>query len=788
MLLGMLQWRMATKGEQIRVRGRVQGVGFRPTVWRLARDCGLAGEVLNDAEGVLIRAWGEKAALDRFVERLRRETPPLARIDAVERQALTGRPESEWFHIGASEAGTVSTQVAPDAATCPACLGEALDPDDRRFRYPFTNCTHCGPRLSIVYAIPYDRGNTSMAAFPMCDDCQAEYDDPNNRRFHAQPNACPVCGPQTWLVDRAGSRVRFEDDVDCIGAAARLIRGGSIIAIKGLGGFHLACDAGNDAAVSRLRQSKRRFGKPFALMARDVDEVRSYCGVNTQEEALLASSNAPIVVLAADGSQHLAAQVAPSQRTLGFMLPYTPLHHLLMQDLERPIVLTSGNVSDEAQCTDNDEARQRLRDIADYWLLHNRDIVNRLDDSVLRVMDGNPRMLRRARGYAPEPILLPAGFDTAPSVCALGGELKNTFCMLRKGEAIVSQHVGDLEDASCHRDFRYNLDLYRQLFQFEPSLLAIDMHPDYFSSQWGRQWAAGTGLGLEEVQHHHAHIASCMAENGLPLDTAPVLGLALDGLGYGDDGRLWGGELMQVDYTGCKRLASFQPIALIGGAQAMREPWRNTFAHLVQAFGWPDVEQHWGHVECVRHLVCKPVEALLSMVERHLNCPPAASAGRLFDAVAAAAGVCRDSVDYEGQAAVEFEALVDNAVLAEAGSGYAFGIRRQQGIVLLSFRALWQAVLEDLADGVPAALIAARFHLGLARALTGLLLLAHKQTGIRRVALGGGVFQNMVLLEQLCAMLRRQHFEVLVPQKLPVNDGGLSLGQAAVAAARILSR
>ncbi len=545
-------------GERVRVRGLVQGVGFRPHAFRLATECGLAGEVWNDAEGVIVRIWGPAAARRLFLRRLRTEAPPLARIDALETLPLGGAPPQRAFRILASHAGAVRTGVAPDAATCPACLAEVRDPDDRRHRYPFTNCTDCGPRLSIVGGIPYDRARTSMAGFTMCAACQAEYDDPGDRRFHAQPNACPRCGPRLWLESAR------EANADPIAATRERLAAGEIVAIKGIGGFHLAVDATDADAVQRLRTRKRRYDKPFALMASDIDVVRRYCALSADEQALLTSPAAPIVILAAAGRERVAPGVAPGQRSLGVMLPYTPLHHLLLEGLERPIVLTSGNPSEEPQCTGNEAARARLSGITGHLLMHDRAILNRVDDSVVRVMDGAPRLLRRARGYAPAPLPLPDGFASAPPILAMGAELKNTFCLLQDGRATLSQHIGDLEDAATFADYRASLALYRSLLGHEPEVVALDRHPDYLSTKLGRE----LGLEVIAVQHHHAHIASCLAENGVPLDADPVLGVALDGLGYGEDGTIWGGEVLRADYRGFTRLAHLRPVPMLGGAQS----------------------------------------------------------------------------------------------------------------------------------------------------------------------------------------------------------------------------
>ncbi|MES9856273.1 MAG: carbamoyltransferase HypF [Sedimenticola sp.] len=771
----------ARHGQRIRVRGLVQGVGFRPTVWRLAAASALDGEVWNDAEGVLIHAWGDEKALDQFVARLQREAPPLSRIDGIERTPLDSQPVDAGFSIIPSRGGQVQTGVVPDAACCNACLQEVMERENRRYRYPFTNCTHCGPRLSIVRSIPYDRATTSMAPFTQCVACQAEYDDPADRRFHAQPNACGTCGPRVWLEDAVGDPVDSPAGEDAVATAARLLQQGEIVAIKGIGGVHLACDATNQEAVARLRQKKRRYHKAFALMARDLPMVQRFASVDEDEGGLLESFAAPILVLRARG-EAVADGVAPGQNTLGFMLPYTPLHHLIMQALEQPIVLTSGNSSDEPQVTSNEAARKNLRQIADYLLLNDRDIVNRLDDSVVRVMDARPRMLRRARGYAPAPLTLPPGFQGSPQILAMGGELKNSFCLLRNGEAIVSQHMGDLEDGATHRDYRHNLTLYRQLFDHRPEIVAIDRHPDYLSSQWGRRLADEQGLKLEAVQHHHAHIAACMAEQKLGRDTPPVLGIALDGLGYGDGGALWGGEFLKVDYREFSRLAGFQPMAMIGGTKAIYEPWRNSYAYLLQLFGWERLTSDYGDLELIRYLQSKPVANLDQMLARGLNTPTASSCGRLFDGVAAALGICRESVSHEGQAAIELEAI---AVSDHSASGYHAEHASVDGRIELSWRPLWQALLDDLQANTPVATIAGRFHNGLADSVASLAIELCHEHALESVVLSGGVFQNRLLLEGVSRCLRQADLTVLSPAILPSNDGGISLGQAVVAAARL---
>ncbi len=772
------------KGISISVRGLVQGVGFRPAVWRIAKRLGLTGDVMNDSEGVLIRAFGSSRSLAKLELALVEESPPLARVDALETAQLEGEPPPD-FRIVTSKSGEVRTGVVPDAATCPECLADIRDPGNRRYRYPFTNCTHCGPRLSILRAIPYDRASTTMAAFEMCPDCLAEYQDPADRRFHAQPNACPVCGPRLWLEDADGKPTAVDPHRDAIEATAALIRSGAIVAIKGIGGFHLACDARNTEAVARLRERKHRTHKPFALMARDLAMIEDYALLSDAERALLSEPAAPIVLLdRKENGAPLAPGVAPAQSTLGFMLPYTPLHHLLLDAIEGPIVLTSGNISDEPQCIGNDEARAKLARIADHFLMHDRGIVNRLDDSVARFMAGKPRLMRRARGYAPSPLLLPEGFESAPRILAMGAEMKSTFCLYGDGRAIVSQHTGDLEDAATHADYRANQRLYREIFRFQPDLITVDGHPEYHSTEWGKAMARDAGLPLETVQHHHAHVVAVLAEHGVPPTSEPVIGIALDGLGLGEKGELWGGEFLLADYRSYRRIAAFNPVPLIGGAKAMREPWRNALAHLHTFLGWERVASQYPSLPLTQRLARKPTGVALQMIERGVNAPPSSSAGRLCDAVAATLGVCFDATSYEGQAAIELEALAAPA-MKRAGAGYR-GALIAGGPARLDWTPLWRALLEDLAEDADRAIIAAKFHAGLADTLAETAARLAQHQGCKVVALCGGVFQNKLLLERVSETLAARQFEVLTPSLFPAGDGAISLGQAAIAAARQL--
>ncbi|MDZ8095767.1 MAG: carbamoyltransferase HypF [Nostoc sp. DedQUE05] len=776
--------------EEIRVSGTVQGVGFRPTVYRLAKACGLRGDVCNDGEGVLIRVSGSEKALTEFVARLQTECPPLAKINKLTRTPYEDELKFDNFVISTSVSNAIKTEITPDAATCPQCQKEIFDPFSRFYRYPFTNCTHCGPRLSIIRAIPYDRCNTSMSAFAICPECAKEYHDVENRRFHAQPVACHVCGPAAWLERADGKSVTASmfsmlDDVD---AVCTLLQKGEIVAIKGLGGIHLACDATQETVVQKLRQRKKRYHKPFALMARNIEVIEEYCSINAKEKELLTSSAAPIVLLQATGKKVVAPSIASKQNTLGFMLPYTPLHHLILRRMNRPIVLTSGNLADEPQCIDNEEAREKLGTIADYFLFHNREIINRVDDSVVRVLGDKVQTIRRARGYAPASISLPAGFHKVPQILAMGSELKNTFCLLREGEAILSQHLGDLENAAAFNAYQENLNLYLNLFEHQPEVIAIDKHPEYLSSKHGEELADTNKIKIYPIQHHHAHIAACMAENRISLDSPPILGIALDGLGYGDDSTLWGGEFLLADYRNFKRLATFKPVAMIGGEQAIYQPWRNTYAQLVAANLWNDCEQKYTDLEIVKFLKSKPLQLLNQLIDKKINSPPASSVGRLFDAVAAAIGIYRDECSYEGQAAIALEAIVDVSSLNNDKETliYPFSFGFLDSIYCIDPRPMWQALLHDLQQQIPQTVIAAKFHQGLANAIVKMVQHLSQENLINQVALTGGVFQNCILLEQVSKRLQILGIKVLTHSLIPTNDGGLSLGQAVIAAAQLI--
>jgi len=776
--------------EEIRVGGIVQGVGFRPTVYRLANMLGLKGEVFNDGKGVLIRVSGSEEEITEFVNKLYQECPPLSRINEVVRSLYWGEFNFDDFVISPSVNGVIKTQVSPDAASCPQCQREIFDPFSRYFRYPFTNCTHCGPRLTIIRAIPYDRDNTSMANFSMCKECEKEYQDVENRRFHAQPVACFVCGPRAWLERADGKPVISDmfsmlDDLD---AVCTLLQKGEVVAIKGLGGFHLACDATLENAVQKLRNRKHRYHKPLALMARDMNIISEYCYINDLEKELLTSSAAPIVLLKIKDNHKLASAIAPGQNTLGFMLPYTPLHHLILRRMKVPIVLTSGNISDEPQCINNEDAKDKLSKIADYFLLHNRDIVNRVDDSVVRVIDNKIQTLRRARGYAPAPIILPPGFEKIPPILAMGSELKNTFCLLREGEAILSQHLGDLENASAFNAYQETLNLYLNLFEHKPEIIAIDKHPEYLSSKLGKELATVNHIKLAEIQHHHAHIAACMAENQISLDTKPILGIAFDGLGYGEDGTFWGGEFLLADYQSFQRLATFKPMPMIGGKQAIYQPWRNTYSQLINAFSWEQIQEQYRDLAIIKFLEHKNPKLLNQIIEKGINSPLTSSVGRLFDAVAAAIGICPEQCSYEGQAAIEMEAIADTNILNNDKEtlNYSFKLEKSANIYYIDTSPTWREILNDIKQHISSSEIAAKFHKSLAVAIETIVKQLRQEHQFNQVVLTGGVFQNQILLQQVKMRLEKLEINVLTHSIVPTNDGGLSLGKSVIAAAKYL--
>jgi len=752
---------------QIEVSGIVQGVGFRPYIYRLATTRKLSGTIRNTSAGVTIEIQGPQEAVEDFLTCLPAEAPPLSRITGfvVHDVACNGDADFRIVHSHAGE--EVRTLISPDVAICNDCLRELFDPGDRRYRYPFINCTNCGPRFTIVRDIPYDRPSTSMAVFPMCPECQAEYDDPLNRRFHAQPNACWKCGPHVELWDRFGRKVNCRDP---IAEAASALHAGSIVAVKGLGGFHLAADAISRAAVSLLRLRKRRVEKPFAIMVPDVAAAEDACEVDDAARRALESIQRPIVLLPKRIPNSIPEGVAPFNRYLGVFLPYAPLHYLLLREGGfKALVMTSGNLSEEPIAIDNHEAITRLGALADYFLVHNRDILLRCDDSVVRVSSGTTQQLRRSRGFVPVPVFLK---DAQPSVLAVGGELKNTICLIKRNHAFLSQHIGDLENAESYRFFGEAIEHLKRILEIQPEIVAYDLHPDYFSTKWARKQS---GTKLVGVQHHHAHVASCMAENHID---GQVIGFALDGTGYGTDGHIWGGEVLLADYCGFKRAAHFEYVPLPGGAAAIREPWRMAVSYLAYHFG----KEFLGFgIPFVRQLDTPKTNLILRMIEQRINSPLTSSCGRLFDAVAALAGV-RQEVNYEAQAAIELEMAIS---ASNGQNGYSFDILPDGESWIIGTRPLFAAIISDLTKKTPLADISRRFHNGLVQVFVRIAELVRKKTALRRVCLSGGTFNNVYLAQQLESRLTEAGFEVFIHHEVPTGDGGLSLGQAVIATVSI---
>ena len=751
---------------RIHVAGIVQGVGFRPYVYRLATERHLAGQIANTSSGVVIEVEGAAAVVDDFLSSLPAQAPPLALVTEIRVLEIHRTGEGDFCILPSDPSAPVRTLISPDIATCADCLRELFDPADRRYRYPFINCTNCGPRFSIVNGIPYDRPQTSMSLFSMCPQCLAEYEDPRNRRFHAQPNACWHCGPQLEFCDSRGHSLSVEDPI--AEAIARL-RAGEIVAVKGLGGFHLAVDATNTSAVDRLRERKRRIEKPFAVMVSDLETVSRFCMLCSEERKLLSLPQRPVVLLPRTNQCPLADSVAPFNPFLGIFLPYTPIHHLLFRESElQALVMTSGNLSEEPIAIGNSEAVARLGDIADWFLLHNREILLRCDDSVLRRAGGRTRQIRRSRGFVPAPVFLNREF---PPTLAVGGELKNTICLLRGREAFLSQHIGDLENVEAYKFFQEAIDHLQRILEIRPRIVAYDLHPDYFATRWARKQPGVRAVG---VQHHHAHIASCMAENNLK---GRVIGFALDGTGYGTDGRIWGGEVLLADYLNFERAAHLAYVPLPGGAAAIREPWRMAVSHLWASFG-PDLPKL--PIPLFRQIPQTRVLTVLQMIERQVNSPLTSSCGRLFDAVAALINL-RLEVNYEAQAAVELEMCRDTAA---AGQPYPFGLSEAGDLLQIDSRPLFRAIVEDLLRGAAAGEISQRFHDGLVETLAAVARILRKRTSLNAVCLSGGTFQNTCLANGLEHQLQSEGFEVFTHSRVPAGDGGISLGQAIVAAHR----
>ena len=785
---------------RISITGVVQGVGFRPFVYNLAVRMGLRGWVLNHSGGVDIEVEGPAGELADFFSALRRQAPPLAFITSLTKTLIDPAHYPDFVIRHSKQQSGNYLLLSPDVATCSNCQSELFDPEDRRYRYPFINCTNCGPRFTIIKDVPYDRPNTTMRIFPLCVNCSAEYADPADRRFHAQPNACPVCGPQIWMLEKRAGDVPLEHrgNDEVLIRAKELLLDGKILAVKGLGGFLLACDATNDQAVRKLRERKHRPYKPFAIMVANMEGVTKLCAVSTEEAVLLNSPQCPIVLLQRHSDTLVAGSVAPNTQTLGVMLPYTPLHHLLLHDVGRPLVMTSGNLTEEPIAKDNTEALSRLDGLADAFILHNRDIYARYDDSVVQVFqfeieedkadqfsagDGGRELrtifhtqpLRRARGYAPLPVVLPF---TLPQVFAAGPLLKNTFTLTRDKNAFISQHIGDLESIETLDHFEESLATFQHLFQLTPRLVASDMHPDYLSTRFAQQFADKQDLPTPiPVQHHHAHIASCLADNGWGLEDGPVIGVALDGTGYGEDGAIWGGEWFVGDYGGFQRAAHLEYLPLPGGDAAIHNPWRTAAAYLHALL--PSEDYPAG-------IFCSADAMMVrQQVEHKINTPHTSSMGRLFDAASALLGIC-ENASYEAQAAIELQQAAQTYTLSPAYNPdvvqpYPFDIDTSAPVKQLRVAKLFDALLSDMEHHILVTIIAARFHLTVVEMIVQLCDLIREDTDIHSVALSGGVFQNALLMQTLVPKLHSHGLRVLYHKQVPCNDGGISLGQAVMA-------
>jgi len=757
----MLLARERVRG-RVRVEGIVQGVGFRPFVHALATREGLTGFVANDPGGVSIEVEGRQASVAAFLARLEPEAPPLVVIERVQHEWIPVRGEVDFAIVASQTVGERATPVSPDVATCPDCLREMFDPGDRRWHYAFTNCTNCGPRFTIVRDVPYDRVATTMAGFAMCTDCASEYRDPSDRRFHAEPISCPACGPRLSLLDGAGRALPG----DPVRSAVALLAAGAILAIKGLGGYHLAAIADHEKTVAMLRARKHREDKPFAVMAADLVAARELAEIGALEERILGGARRPIVLCRRRPAAALAMAVAPGNRFIGLMLPYTPLHHLIGRGLGKPVVLTSGNVSEEPIAYRDEDAFARLGGIADFFLTHDRPIHVRTDDSVVRVTRARETPVRRARGYAPQPILLP--WPSPRHILACGGELKNTFCLVRGRHAFLSPHVGDLENFETLRAFTDGIAHCSRIFDIAPDVVAHDLHPEYRSTKHALEME---GVERIAVQHHHAHVAACLGDNGVE---GPVIGVAFDGLGYGVDGTLWGGEFLIADLTGFERVGYLEPVPMPGGTQAIREPWRMAAVYLDRAYaGEPPLNLE----VAARNRRAWPM--VIRLARTGVHAPLTSSVGRLFDALAAILGV-RDTLHYEGQAAVELEQRADPH---ERGAySAAFNMTAPH---VLQGADLVRAAVDDLSVGVAPEIVAARFHNGVARAVVAVASVIRSHSGLDTVALSGGVFQNTLLIERTADGLEQAGFRVLTHHRVPANDGGISFGQAVVAATQV---
>ncbi len=760
---------MNKERRKIEIRGIVQGVGFRPAVFRLAKKHNLKGSVGNDTMGVVLDIEGLPDEIDSFLKELKVNPPPLANIEKLESKKLNLKNYKEFKIIESKEQKEKTTLVSPDIATCKDCQNELLDSTDRRYLYPFINCTNCGPRFTITKELPYDRKNTTMKKFEMCERCKKEYENPQDRRFHAQPDACDVCGPHLELLDSKGKKIKG----NLIEKAIEFLKNGKIVAIKGLGGFHLACNAKDKKAIKTLRERKTRPYKPFALMAKDTSVISKFVYVSKQEQELLQSPRAPIVLLEKKKTGELPDNIAPNNKFLGFMLSYTPLHILLFQKPEiiEVLVMTSGNKIDEPLAIDNDEAFEKLGNIADYFLIHDRDIWIGADDSIVRIIDGEPLLLRRSRGYAPQPIKSPVG--SKKKIIGFGAHKHNTFSISRGDEIFMSHYIGETDNLETIKAFERGISHFINFFDIPPDIAVVDLHPEYEATKFGKKWARENNKPLIEVQHHHAHIASCLLDNDM---NEKVIGVAWDGTGYGADGKIWGGEFLLADLEDYKRKAHLQYIPLPGGEMAVKEPWRMGAAYLYKTFGKDFIKLD---IDFVKRLDRKKWTVIENMIDKKVNSPETSSIGRLFDAVSSIIGI-RDTITYQGQAAIELEMMARDS----GGEFYEFEIREENGIYVINPLTVIQSIIEDIKNEAAADSISSKFHFGLAEMIVRVSGLLREETRINKVCLSGGVSQNMVLRKLTTERLERNDFKVYNHKNIPPNDGGISAGQVAVAMKR----
>ena len=752
---------MKKERKKIEIKGIVQGVGFRPTVYRLANEHNLKGTVFNDSTGVRLDIEGKSEDISYFLDELEKNPPPLSSIDEIKSEELPVKGFDEFKIIESEESKERTTLVSPDISICKDCKEELLNPKDRRYLYPFINCTNCGPRFTITEELPYDRKNTTMEIFEMCEECKTEYENPEDRRFHAQPNACSKCGPHLELLDTRGRKQLGNP----INKAIKLLRKGKIIAIKGLGGFHLACDAKNKKAIHALRERKMRPYKPFALMAKDIEVISEFVNVSDKEKELILSPGAPVVLLTKKEKSILPDNIAPNNKFLGFMLPYTPLHVLLFKNLE-VLVMTSGNRRDEPIAFDNQDVNERLTGIADYFLIHNRDIWIQADDSVCRIVEDSPLLLRRSRGYTPQPLKSPIG--SKKKIIGFGAHKHNTFTISRGNEIFVSHYIGETDNIETIKAFERGIEHFVNFFDIPPDIAVVDMHPDYQATKFGKKWAFEKGKPLIEVQHHHAHIASCLLDNKID---ERVIGVAWDGTGYGADGNIWGGEFLIADLKEYERKAHLQYIPLPGGDITVKEPWRMGAVYLYDIFG-----RSFGRldIDFVKALDRKKWFIIRNMIDKRVNSPFTSSVGRLFDAVSSILGV-RSSINYQGQAAIELEMIAE-----DVDEFYKFEIIRGVDTHIVDPKKVIESIIDDITKGVPEGSISGKFHMGLAELIVNVSDLLREETGINKVCLSGGVFQNVILRTRASKRLREEEFEVYNHKEIPPNDGGISAGQVAI--------